>query len=58
MSGRPVIHCWEDRRLTDPHEEPATCLLEDGHQGEHEWTPDSEIVLSFGPTVEVIDADH
>lgn len=23
------------------------CLLEDGHSGEHEWTPQSDITLSF-----------
>ena len=23
------------------------CLLEDGHAGEHEWTPTSEINLTF-----------
>ena len=25
----------------------ATCLLPDGHDGPHEWTPDSEITVRF-----------
>lgn len=30
----------------------ATCLLEAGHRGEHEWTPDDEIVITFAPVSE------
>jgi hypothetical protein len=25
----------------------ATCFLEDGHSGPHEWTPDNDITVSF-----------
>lgn len=25
----------------------ATCFLEDGHSGDHSWTPDREIAVSF-----------
>lgn len=25
----------------------ATCLLPDGHEGPHEWTPDNEIIIRF-----------
>jgi hypothetical protein len=28
-------------------DENATCLLEDGHDGPHEWTPDSSITIRF-----------
>ena len=24
-----------------------SCLLEDGHDGPHEWTPNSEIIIKF-----------
>ena len=39
-ASRPAIHCWED----GGH---STCLLADGHDGPHEFTPDSEIVVRF-----------
>jgi hypothetical protein len=32
--------CWED-------EGRSTCLLPDGHDGPHEFTPDTEIVVRF-----------
>lgn len=33
------------------HHEGAghTCLLPDGHEGEHEWTADGEIVIRVAP---------
>jgi hypothetical protein len=54
-----MTHCWTSRleccewgsdewfRTLD--EEPATCLLAEGHEGPHEWTPDEEIVVEFVP---------
>lgn len=56
-----TAHCWKGRNEwleeryghTSPeyigaiHDTSATCLLEDGHDGDHEWTPDSEIGISF-----------
>lgn len=41
----PVLHCWEGNEQND-----ATCLLLDGHEGAHDFTPDSEITVSFAPT--------
>ena len=35
-------HCW-----AECEEGEATCLLEDGHEGPHEWTPDNEIMITF-----------
>jgi hypothetical protein len=35
-------HCWADK-------DDCTCLLPGGHDGPHEWTPDSEIVVAFLP---------
>lgn len=29
--------------------EPMTCLLLDGHDGEHEWTRDADITVRFAP---------
>ena len=36
------IHCWEPS--PDGH---ATCMLPDGHEGPHEYTPDDRIRLTF-----------
>ena len=38
------LHCWED---SDDH--AATCMLDAGHDGAHEWTPDAEIMVRFSP---------
>lgn len=40
---------WDQAMECAYGREQATCLLEDGHSGPHEWTPDSEIVVSFAP---------
>lgn len=62
MSAR-VLHCWKDRLawIEDVHghgsdewcaayDKPsATCMLEDGHDGPHEFMPDSDIAVSFAP---------
>lgn len=57
-----VLHCWADRGEIEPEwrqnvylvndAEPGyTCMLEDGHEGPHEWTSDREIGVSFsGPS--------
>jgi hypothetical protein len=37
-----VLHCWEDS--PDHHH---TCMLEHGHEGDHEFTPDSQIGVRF-----------
>lgn len=42
-----VVHCWEDARL--PDDSGSTCLLLDGHEGPHAFTPDDEITLQFVP---------
>lgn len=44
MSGR-VVHCWEDG--TDYGRPSTTCFLLDGHDGDHDWTPDDQIVIDF-----------
>lgn len=56
------LHCWEDRGywfaitfgwFSDEHIQAeyvdggGTCMLERGHDGEHEWTSDSDIGISF-----------
>jgi hypothetical protein len=57
-----ILHCWKDRGqhvqevfgfgspeyfefLT--HGKGGTCMLRDGHPGQHEWTDDTEIVISL-----------
>ena len=42
-----MIHCWEDYQNYDDGKS-YTCLLEDGHDGDHEWTLDEEITMEFG----------
>ncbi len=56
-SKKPVLHCWhgntEDLEFgSDEWAEAfvqgrATCLLPAGHDGPHEYTPDSEIVVDL-----------
>lgn len=55
-------HCWHDfhewlretygvasDEYIDQREKPsASCLLWDGHEGPHEWTDDTQIVVRFG----------
>jgi hypothetical protein len=36
-------------RQDDGEEYGATCLLDDGHEGPHEWTPDKDIRIAFAP---------
>lgn len=39
------LHCWE---VPDwPSEQNATCMLLDGHDGPHQFTPDAEITVRF-----------
>lgn len=56
-----VLHCWKDKGEWVDEEfgfgsqewvevylfGGATCLLEAGHEGPHEWTSDKDIVVSF-----------
>lgn len=45
-----VLHCWEQLEEWNEAElrwETGTCLLLAGHEGEHEFTPDSQIVIHF-----------
>ena len=41
------VHCWEDYQDQDTGES-FTCLLEDEHDGDHEWTNDKDITVKFG----------
>jgi uncharacterized cysteine cluster protein YcgN (CxxCxxCC family) len=58
MKKKPEIHCWQDYQSTlemDSQEYydalasgcGKTCMLPRGHEGEHEWTNDDEIVITF-----------
>lgn len=56
-----MTHCWKDKRewieeehgslspemMADLFQNTATCMLEDGHAGPHEWTPDNDITITF-----------
>jgi hypothetical protein len=42
-------HCWEDGPHVDLGDRTvaSTCMLLDGHEGDHEFTPDNEITIRF-----------
>jgi hypothetical protein len=43
-----VSHCWE----AGPEDDDGcstTCMLAKGHEGEHEWTRDEDIIITFPP---------
>lgn len=58
-----MLHCWKDRLewITETYgylsdqwcdyvgrdECGETCMLENGHEGPHEWTPDDCIRITF-----------
>ena len=57
--GERIRRCWQGHRDqfevgTDEYiqswidyPDGATCLLPEGHEGPHEWTPDDQILISF-----------
>lgn len=55
MGTERVVHCWQQ----GPDAEDGcgtTCMLLDGHEGDHEWMRDDQITITFppldpGPTV-------
>jgi hypothetical protein len=61
------LHCWADYHASlewgseewvraSVERADATCLLEKGHTGPHEWTPDEGLVVTFAveiPAAEV-----
>ncbi len=40
-------------QIEETWEMNGTCLLESGHAGPHEWTPDDQIFVKFAPSNEV-----
>jgi hypothetical protein len=60
-----AIHCWNGERdwiekkfgyLSEEHLKTyedswsgGTCMLEDGHEGDCDFTPSDEIVINFAP---------
>jgi hypothetical protein len=47
---RRRAHCWECGP-PEPDGCSTTCMLWDGHQGEHEWTRDDGIRITFAPAL-------
>lgn len=41
-----TAHCWESGPETADGMS-TTCMLDDGHEGEHQWTPDDQIRIAF-----------
>ncbi len=50
-------HCWQNGPETEDGCS-TSCMLWDGHEGNHEWTRDDEITIAFadGKTVKADDA--
>ena len=46
-----MVHCWVDGP-DDTDGMSQTCMLPDGHQGPHEWTRDSDILVTFPDALE------
>ena len=55
-----MLHCWQDSveeatkkygfgstEWAEAVNNPSTCMLEAGHNGPHEFTPDGQIVITF-----------
>ena len=51
-----IAHCWQDNaeihnfgseKWVEAFLNPATCMLEAGHDGPHFFTPDEEIMIAF-----------
>jgi hypothetical protein len=55
-----MLHCWADKATVmadkygwdsaewaEAFNENGTCMLEKDHSGPHEFTPDSEVTVSF-----------
>ncbi len=58
MKKKREVHCWQDYQDTlnmnsqEYYDSIAlgcskTCLLLKGHEGEHKWTSDDEIIITF-----------
>lgn len=43
-SNDMIVNCWEE---SGEYPNGSTCMFLDGHDGPHEFTPDSEVVIGF-----------
>ena len=57
MGNEREVHCWEDKRENTgefdgwwPIERSYSCMLLQGHSGDHEFTLDTEIIITFADT--------
>lgn len=59
--GHIMAHCWKDKaefiedeggynseEWAEAFIHNGTCMLEAGHEGDHVFTPDNEITITFG----------
>ena len=44
-----VLHCWEPSEPDENGDRTGVCLLEDGHEGPHQFTPGDQVQVTFGP---------
>ena len=55
--SEPTLHCWKGRgewmhehglcEWYEVSEHRGTCMLPRGHEGDHEWTDEAEIGVTF-----------
>jgi len=44
-----VVHCWQDGPPDEEDYMGTTCMLLDGHEGDHEWMRDDQIRVTLPP---------
>jgi len=45
--GNDEVVAWGSDAWAEAFLNPATCMLENGHEGPHDFVPDGEIVVDF-----------
>lgn len=41
------VHCWQDGPFNEVECCGSTCMLQDGHDGDHSWVSDKKIYVQF-----------
>jgi hypothetical protein len=48
LSTVSTLHCWETEHQGDYYKPKlVVCMLEDGHEGPHEWTDADAVMVEF-----------
>ena len=52
-----VLHCWEPSEPDEHGDRTGVCLLEDGHEGPHQFTPGDQVQVTFATPEDGPEAD-